>query len=151
VFDSFFDRAKDLAIAAVVGVMLALAGLLALTAAAAWQLAMWMPWPAALAVVGVGLLAIAAIALWVGTAKKKPEPQQPEDMLGDVDPVSLVLGLMELPVEVTKKIISEKPIASIVVLSSLGLLIARNPQVALKLFDRVVGGLGAGLGGNDKS
>jgi hypothetical protein len=63
----------------------------------------------------------------------------------------LVLGLMELPVEVTKKIISEKPIASIVVLSSLGLLIARNPQVALKLFDRVVGGLGAGLGGNDKS
>jgi hypothetical protein len=35
VFDTFFDRAKDLAIAAVVGVMLALAGLLALTAAAA--------------------------------------------------------------------------------------------------------------------
>ncbi len=141
-FDSFFDRAKDLAIAAIVGVMLALAGLLALTVAAAWQLAMWMPWPAALAVVGVGLLAIAAIALWVGTAKKKPEPQQPDDMLGDVDPVSMVLGLMELPVEVTKKIISEKPIASIVVLSGLGLLIARNPQVALKLFDKVVGTFG---------
>ena len=92
--------------------------------------------------VGVGLLAIAAIALWVGTAKKKPEPQQPEDMLGDIDPVSMVLGLMELPVEVTKKIISEKPIASIVVISSLGLLIARNPQVALKLFDKVVGTFG---------
>lgn len=143
-FDSFFGRAKDLAIAAVVGVMLALAGLLALTAAAAWQLAMWIPWPAALAVVGVGLLAIAAIALWAGTAKKKPEPQQPEDMLGDIDPVSMVLGLMELPVEVTKKIISEKPIASIVVISSLGLLIARNPQVALKLFDKVVGAFGGG-------
>lgn len=137
-FDSFFDRAKDLAIAAVVGVMLALAGLLALTAAAAWQLSQWMPWPAALALVGVGLLSISAIALWVGTAKKKPEPQ-PEDALGDIDPVSMVLGLMELPVEVTKKIVSEKPIASIVVLSSLGLLIARNPQVALKLFDKVVG------------
>jgi len=138
VFDSFFDRAKDLAIAAVVGVMLALAGLLALTAAAAWQLSQWMPWPAALALVGVGLLSISAIALWIGTAKKKPEPK-PEDMLGDIDPVSMVLGLMELPVEVTKKIVSEKPIASIVVLSSLGLLIARNPQVALKLFDKVVG------------
>jgi hypothetical protein len=145
VFDSFFDRAKDLAIAAVVGVMLALAGLLALTAAAAWQLAQWMPWPAALAVVGVGLLAISAIALWIGTAKKKPEPK-PEDMLGDIDPVAMVLGLMELPVEVTKKIVSEKPIASIVVLSSLGLLIARNPQVALKLFDKVVGTFGAGFG-----
>ena len=141
-FDSFFDRAKDLAIAAVVGVMLALAGLLALTAAAAWQLAQWMAWPAALAVVGVGLLAIAAIALLIGMAKKsKPEPQ-PQDMMGDVDPVAMVLGLMELPVEVTKKIISEKPIASIVVISSLGLLIARRPEIAMKLFDKVVGTFG---------
>jgi hypothetical protein len=138
VFDSFFDRAKDLAIAAVVGVMLALAGLLALTAAAAWQLSQWMAWPAALAVVGVGLLAIAAISLVIGTAKKKPEPQ-PESLMGDVDPVSMVLGLMELPVEVTKKIIAEKPVASIVVIASLGLLIARRPEMALKLFDKVVG------------
>lgn len=140
-FDSFFDRAKDFAIAAVVGVMLALGGVLALTAAAAWQLAMWMPWPAALAVVGVGLLAVAAISLWVGTRQKKPEPQ-PDHFTGDVDPVSMVLGLMELPVEVTKKIISEKPVASVVVIASLGLLIARNPQVALKLFDKVVGQFG---------
>lgn len=140
-FDSFFDRAKDFAIAAVVGVMLALVGVLALTAAAAWQLAMWMPWPAALAVVGVGLLAVAAISLWVGTRQKKPEPQ-PDHFIGDVDPVSMVLGLMELPVEVTKKIISEKPVASVVVIASLGLLIARNPQVALKLFDKVVGQFG---------
>ncbi len=143
-FDSFFGRAKDLAIAAVVGVMLALVGVASLTAAAAWQLSLWMPWPAALAVVGVGLLAIAAIALWVGTAKKKPEPQQPESLMGDIDPVAMVLGLMELPVEVTKKIISEKPIASIVVISSLGLLIARRPEVALKLFDKVVGTFGGG-------
>lgn len=140
-FDSFFDRAKDLAIAAVVGVMLALVGLLALAAAAAWQLAVWMPWPGALAVVGVGLLAIAAISLWVGTRQKKPEPQ-PDKFTGDVDPVSMVLGLMELPVEVTKKIISEKPVASVVVIASLGLLIARNPQVALRLFDKVVGQFG---------
>ncbi len=140
-FDSFFDRAKDLAIAAIVGVMLALVGVLALTAAAAWQLALWMPWPAALAVVGVGLLAIAAISLWVGTRQKKPEPQ-PDQFTGDVDPVSMVLGLMELPVEVTKKIISEKPVASVVVIASLGLLIARNPQVALRLFDKVVGQFG---------
>ena len=138
-FDKIFDRAKDLAIAAVVGVMLAFAGLLALTAGAAWTLAQWMAWPAALSVVGVGLLAIAAISLWVGTAKKKPEPQP--DNLGDVDPVSMVLGLMELPVEVTKKIIAEKPVASIVVIASLGLLIARRPEVALKMFDKIVGSL----------
>jgi len=135
------DRAKDVAIAAIIATFLAMAGVLALTAGAAWTLAMWMPWPAALTVVGVGLLAIAAIALWVGTAKKKPDPE-PEELIGDIDPVQIVLGLMEMPVEVTKKIVSEKPIASVVVLSGLGLLIARNPQMALKLFDRVIGTFG---------
>lgn len=149
-FGNFFDRAKDVAIAAIVAGFLAIAGVLALTAAAAWQLSMWMPWPAALTVTGVALLAIAAISLWIGTQtnKKKAEPEQP-DFGADIDPVSMVLGLMELPVEVTKKIVSEKPIASIVVLSSLGLLIARKPEVALRLFDKVVGGLGAGLGGKE--
>lgn len=139
-FDKLFDRAKDVAIVAVFASLLGIAGVLALTAAAAWQLSLWMPWPAALAVTGVGLLAIAAIALWIGTLKKKPELHQPA--MDDVDPVQMVLALMELPVEVTKKIVSEKPIASIVVLSSLGLLIARKPEVALRLFDKVVGSLG---------
>lgn len=140
-FDKIFDRAKDLAIAAVIGVMLALTGLMALTVGASWQLSLWMPWPAALSIVGVGLLAIAAISLWVGTREKKPEPQ-PDQFVGEADPVSMVLGLMELPVEVTKKIISEKPVASMVVIASVDLLIARNPQVALKLFDKVVGQFG---------
>lgn len=138
-FDQIFDRAKDLAITAVIAVMLTLIGAMALTVAAAWQLSMWMPWPAALAVTGVGLLAVAAIALWIGTAKKKKAEPEPEDMMAEVDPVTMVLGLMELPVEVTKKIIAEKPIASIAVIASLGLLIARNPNVALRLFDKVVG------------
>lgn len=140
-FDRIFDRAKDLAIAAVVALILVIVGVAVLAVAAAWQLAMWMPWQAALAVTGVGILAIAAIALWVGAAKKKPEPQ-PQELMSDVDPVAMVLGLMELPVEVVKKIVAEKPIASIVVISSLGLLIARKPEVALKLFDRVVGSFG---------
>jgi multisubunit Na+/H+ antiporter MnhG subunit len=144
VFDQFFDRAKDLAIAAVVGFILAIVGVAVIAVAAAWQLSLWMTWPAALAVTGVGILAIAAIALWIGTAKnnsKKKEPE-PEELMADVDPVSMVLGLMELPVEVVKKIVSEKPIASIAVIGSLGLLIARKPEVALKLFDKLVGSFG---------
>ena len=150
-FGNFFDRAKDVAIAAIVAGFLAIAGVSALTVAAAWQLSLWMPWPAALCVTGVGLLAIAAISLWVGmqaNTKKKAEPEQ-QDFAGDVDPVAMVLGLMELPIEVVKKIVSEKPIASIAVLSSIGLLIARKPEVALRLFDKVVGGLGSGLNGKD--
>lgn len=140
-FDSFFGRAKDLAIVAVVAIILAIAGVAMLVVAAAWQLSMWMTWPAALAVTGVGVLAIAAIALWIGTIKKKPEPQ-PDEQMSDVDPVSMVLGLMELPVDVVKRIVMEKPLASIAVISSLGLLIARKPEVALKLFDRLVGSFG---------
>jgi hypothetical protein len=139
VFDTFFDRAKDLAITAVVGFILAIVGVGVLSVAAAGQLSLWMTWPAALAVTGVGILAIAAISLWIGTAKKKKPEPEPEEMMADVDPVAMVLGLMELPVEVTKKIIAEKPIASIAVIASLGLLIARKPEVALKLFDRLVG------------
>lgn len=138
-FDKFFDRAKGYAITAVVATFLGIAGVFALTVAAAWSLATMMPWPAALAVVGVGLLAVAAIALWLGTQKKaEPEP----DYSSEIDPVSMVMGLMELPVEVTKKIISERPIASVVVLGSLGFLIAKRPEVAMKLFDKVVGTFG---------
>jgi membrane protein implicated in regulation of membrane protease activity len=141
VFNAFFGRAMDLAIAAVVGFVLAIVGVAVLAVAAAWQLSLWMPWPGALAVTGVGVLAIAAIALWIGTAKKKPEPE-PEEQMSEADPVGLVLGLMELPVDVVKRIVREKPIASIALISSVGLLIARKPEVALKLFDRLVGSFG---------
>ena len=40
------------------------------------------------------------------------------------------------------RIVMEKPIASIALISSVGLLIARKPEVALKLFDRLVGSFG---------
>lgn len=135
-FDKFFDRAKDVAIVAVIAGLLAIAGLFALTAAAAWQLSLWMTWPAALGATGGALLVIALISLWIGThTKKKPEPQPEHE---DVDPTAMALAMLDLPLEVTKRIIAERPIAALVVVSSLGLLIARKPQAALKIFDRVV-------------
>lgn len=141
-FDRIFDRAKDIAIVAVLAGMLALIAASMLAVSAAWLLSQWMPWPAALAVTAVGILAVAAIALWVGTLEKKKKPEPETDHMSEIDPVAMVLGLIELPVEVTKKIVAEKPVASIVVIASLGLLIARKPEVALKLFDKVVSGLG---------
>jgi membrane protein implicated in regulation of membrane protease activity len=132
VFNAFFGRAMDLAIAAVVGFVMAIVGVAVLAVAAAWQLSLWMPWPGALAVTGVGVLAIAAIALWIGTAKKKKPEPEPEEQMSDADPVGMVLGLMELPVDVVKRIVMEKPIASIALISSVGLLIARKPEVALR-------------------
>lgn len=135
-FDKHIDRAKDIALFATVGVMLAFGGILCLSAGAAWALAQWMPWPASLAVVGVGLLAVAAISLWFGTQKKKPEPLP--DPLADIDPASMIMGLMDLPVEITKKVFSERPVASVMVIAGLGLFIARKPDVALKVLDKVM-------------
>jgi hypothetical protein len=143
-FGKIFDRAKDIAFAAIFAGLVAIAGVIALAAAAAAWLAPQLGWPAALAVTGVGFLALAAIVLWAGTLPKKKKPE-PEPEADEIDPVQMVLGLMELPVEVTKKIISEKPVASMVVLASLGLLIARNPNAALKMFDKLVGSF-AGVG-----
>lgn len=139
-FDKFFDRVKDIAIVGVIAGLLAIAGVFALTAAAAWQLSLWLTWPAALAVTGGALLFIALVSLWIGLqTKKKPEPAPEHE---EVDPTAMALAMLDLPLEVTKKIIAERPIAALVVVSSLGLLIARKPQVALKLFDRVVSQFG---------
>lgn len=135
-FDKFFDRVKDVAIVGVIAAFLAIAGVFALTAAAAWQLSLWLTWPAALAVTGGALLFIALISLWIGLQSKKKAEPQPEHE--DADPTAMALAMLELPLEVTKRIIAERPIAALVVVSSLGLLIARKPQVALKIFDRVV-------------
>ena len=57
-FDKFFDRVKDVAIVGVIAAFLAIAGVFALTVAAAWQLSLWLTWPAALAVT-VGALSSA--------------------------------------------------------------------------------------------
>ena len=135
-FDKFFDRVKDVAIVGVIAAFLAIAGVFALTVAAAWQLSLWLTWPAALAVTGGALLFIALISLWIGLQSKKKAEPQPEHE--DADPTAMALAMLELPLEVTKRIIAERPIAALVVVSSLGLLIARKPQVALKIFDRVV-------------
>lgn len=141
--DRFFDRAKGVAVAAGAATLLAIAGAVTLAISAALTLEMWMAPPAAYAVTGVGFLAVAAIAMWVGVQPKKPEKQhqeQPEE----VDPTQAVLAMFDLPVEVAKQVIKERPVAATIVIAGLGLLIARRPQVVLgmvdKLVDRVSGG-----------
>lgn len=140
--ERFFDRAKGVAVAAGAASLLAVAGAVTLAISAALTLEMWMAPPAAYAVTGVGFLAVAAIAMWVGVQPKKPEkhPEQPEE----VDPTQAVLAMFDLPVEVAKQVIKERPVAATIVIAGLGLLIARKPQVVLgmvdKLVDRVSGG-----------
>ncbi|MFT3723658.1 MAG: phage holin family protein [Hyphomonadaceae bacterium] len=140
--ERFFDRAKGVAVAAGAATLLAIGGVVTLAISAAMTLETWMPGPAAYAVTAVGFLAVAAIAMWVGVQPKKPEKQEPPE---EVDPTQAVLAMLDLPVEVAKQIIKERPVAATVVVAGLGLLIARKPQVALNMVDKLLqrfGGIG---------
>jgi hypothetical protein len=130
----FIDRAKGVAIAAGAASLLALAGTFMLAASLAATLAVWLPLPAALAITAVAFLAVAAIAMWVGV-----QPERVRSDESDADQVSeAALALVDLPVEAAKRIISERPIAAIVMVSGFGLLLARRPQIALKVVDRIL-------------
>lgn len=130
----FIDRAKGVAIAAGAASLLALAGVFTLAASLAATLALWLPWPAALAVTAVAFLAVAAIAMWVGV---QPERVRHDDDDGE-QASQAALALVDLPMEAAKKIIVERPIAAIVLVSGFGLLLARRPQIAMKVVDRIL-------------
>jgi hypothetical protein len=132
---TFLHRAKGVAVAAGAASLLALAGVFTLAAAGAATLAIWMPWPAALAVTAVGFLAMAAIAMWVGV---QPERMKDNDDQDGEQASAAALALVDLPMEAAKKIITERPIAAIVLVSGFGLLIARRPQIALKVVDKIL-------------
>lgn len=134
-FGRFFDRAKGVAIAAGAATLLAIAGVVTLAISAAMTLQTWMPGPAAYAVTAVGFLAVAAIAMWVGVQPKHPDKKEEE---AELDPTQAALAMLDLPVEVAKKIIVERPVAATVVVAGLGVLIARKPQIALKMVDRLL-------------
>ncbi|HEY7799100.1 MAG TPA: hypothetical protein VIA80_10070 [Hyphomonadaceae bacterium] len=128
------DRAKGVAIAAGAASLLALAGVLALAASLAATLALWLPWPAALALTAITFFAVAAIAMWVGVQPDRVKSDDPDhDQASDA-----ALALVDLPMEAAKRIIAERPVAAIVLASGLGLLIARRPQVAMRMVDKIL-------------
>ncbi|RYG29655.1 MAG: hypothetical protein EON93_16300, partial [Burkholderiales bacterium] len=122
--ERFFDRAKGVAVAAGAASLLAIGGVVVLAISAALTLEMWLPAPAAYAVTGVGFLAVAAIAMWVGVQPKKPEHK--EEPQPEIDPTQAVLAMFDLPVEVAKQVLKERPVAATVVIAGLGILIARK-------------------------
>lgn len=132
---SFLSRAKGVAVAAGAASLLALAGVFTLAAAGAATIAIWLPWPAALAITAVLFFAIAGIAMWVGVQPDRPKGD--DDVDGE-HASNAALALVDLPMEAAKKIIQERPIAAIVLVSGFGLLIARRPQIAMKVVDKVL-------------
>jgi hypothetical protein len=129
------EQAKGVAIAAGAASLLALAGVFTLAAACAMLLAEWMPLPAALAVTAVGFLAMAAISMWVGVQPDRPKDH---DDLNDNQASDAAMALVDLPMEAARKIITQRPIAAIVLVSGFGLLLARRPQIAMKVVDKML-------------
>jgi hypothetical protein len=132
---SILNRAKGVAVAAGAASLLALAGVFTLAAAGAATLAQWIGWPAGLAVTALVFFTVAAIAMWVGV---KPDRMKGNDDEDSEHASNAALALVDLPMEAAKKIIQERPIAAIVLVSGFGLLIARRPQIALKVVDKIL-------------
>lgn len=130
----FLAQAKGVAIAAGAASLLALAGVFTLAAALAATLAVWVPWPAALAITAVGFLATAAIAMWVGVQPERPKSEDDEHEQAS----AAAMALVDLPMEAAKRIITERPIAAVVLVSGFGLLLARRPQIAMKVVDKII-------------
>jgi hypothetical protein len=132
---SILNRAKGVAVAAGAASLLALAGVFTLAAAGAATLAQWIGWPAGLAITAIVFFAVAGIAMWVGVQPDRMKNNDDED--GE-HASNAALALVDLPMEAAKKIIQERPIAAIVLVSGFGLLIARRPQIALKVVDKIL-------------
>jgi hypothetical protein len=133
------DRAKSIAIAGVIATFFGLVGVFTLAASMAFTLRAWMAWPAALALTAVTFLAITAIALWIGTRPISPSAPAPaSNPEEEANVESAFSSLTDLPMEAARKIIAERPIAALAVFSGFGVLIARRPEIAIRLVERLI-------------
>jgi hypothetical protein len=73
--------------------------------------------------------------LWVGV---QPDRVKSEDEDETKHASDAAMALVDLPMEAAKRIIQERPIAAVVLVSGFGLLIARRPQIALKVVDKIL-------------
>ncbi len=137
----FVDKAKVVAVASLFAIVLGFAGAFALAAAMATLLSQWLVWPAALAITAVACMALAAIALWIGvkpSAHAKLAASNKAIEGEDQAVESAMSQLTDLPMEMAKKIITERPIAALAVFSGFGVLIARRPELAVRLVERLI-------------
>ena len=133
------DKAKAIAIAGVIATFFGLVGVFTLAASMAALLAIWLPWPAALAITAATFLAITAISLWVGALSTgAPSTTPGAEAAQDQSMEQALASLTDLPLEAARKMIAERPIAALAIFSGFGMLIARRPEIAIKLVERLV-------------
>lgn len=139
--DKFVDRAKGALIGAGAASVLALAGVFCLAASLATLLATWLQWPAALALTALAFLSVAGLSLWLGvrgeSSSKEKDAEKDKDKESEQF-VEAALALVDLPVEAAKRIVMDRPVAAVMLVSGFGFLVAKRPQVAARLIDKVI-------------
>lgn len=140
--DKFVDRAKGALIGAGAASVLALAGVFCLAASLAALLSTWLLWPAALALTAVVFLGVAGLSLWLGVRGESGKSEskskdKPEALDGD-QMVDAAIALVDLPMDAAKRLVTERPVAAVILVSGLGYLIARQPQAAARLVDKII-------------
>jgi hypothetical protein len=131
----FLDRTKAALLFGGAVFIMGVAGLVCLLGAIVSLLDLWLPLPAALAITATACLAIAAIVLWLGVNPPRPRPSE-DDVEPDIETV--LSSLTDVPVEIARRIITERPIAALAVFSGFGALIARRPEIAVRLAERLI-------------
>jgi len=138
----FLDRARLMAFAGLFAVVMAIAGFLCLAGAFAWLLATWLPWPGALAVTAVACLSLSALALWVGAhpgaGRGRRERERERERENEAAFEAALASVTDVPLEVARKIISDRPLAALAVFSGFGVLIARKPELAMRLVEKLL-------------
>lgn len=120
-----------------VAVVMGVVGLLTLSAAFAALLALWLPWPAALVITAVAFLIVAAIALWMGLRRMGDKTDDAEEEARADELAEAATGMFaDLPVEAARRLIQDKPLAAVVLASTVGVLLARKPEAAVDLMQK---------------
>lgn len=135
------DKVKGVAIGAGAASLLALVGVFLLGASLAATIAIWLPWSAALGLAALTFLVVAALAMWLSVRSSKSSSDSKNGKADGHEPDQIsaaASALVDLPIEAVKKMVQERPVAAVVLVSGLGLLIARKPEVALKMVDRIL-------------
>jgi cyanate permease len=133
--NEFRTRATLTSAAAVLG----LVGLFCLAAGLAAMLAQWLQWWAALLITAAAFLAIAGVIMWtaVRQRREKGPSAETEEMADDIAESATAM-LTDLPVEVARRMIAERPLAALALFSGFGALLARKPEAAFRLLERLV-------------
>lgn len=127
-----FDQAKGRIIALVLAALAGLAGTFALVVAIALWISMYLPPPAGWALAALVILAMAGGAIWYAV--------RPDKTIGE-EGGDIAQGLLEVPIDAARQLIVDRPLAAVAMSSGFGVMLARRPDMAAKLVERVVMGI----------